>query len=140
MGRVNAGRVVLGGVLAGLIINLSEFVLNTYVLGADMAAAMKSMNRPPIDNQMIVWFVIAAFGLGIATVWLYSAIRPRFGPGVKTAVIGAAAVYVLAYAYPSLFSFLLNIASTRVTIIALCWGAPEIVIASIAGAWLYTEA
>ncbi|MBI3403253.1 MAG: hypothetical protein HY048_17715 [Acidobacteria bacterium] len=140
MGTVNLGRVVLGGLLAGLIINCSEFVLNTFVVGADMEAAMKAMNRPPIDNQMITWFVVAGFALGIVAVWVYSAIRPRFGPGVQTAVIAALTAYVLAYAYPSVFVGVMQIFPARSLIISLVWGLPEIVIASIAGAWLYAEA
>ena len=31
MGRINMGRVIVGGFLAGLIINISEFVLNGVV-------------------------------------------------------------------------------------------------------------
>jgi hypothetical protein len=139
MGKVNMGRVILGGLLAGLVIDASEFVLNTFVIGADMDAAMKAMNRPPIDNQMIVWFAVAGFALGILAVWLYAAIRPRFGPGVKTAVIGALAVYFLAYAYPSVFVGAMGLFPARAMIISLCWGLPEIIIGSIAGAWLYTE-
>jgi hypothetical protein len=139
MGKVNLGRVILGGLLAGLIVNISEFVLNTIVIGADMEAAMQALNRP-MNNQMIAWFVIAGFALGIVAVWLYAAIRPRFGPGVKTAAIGALAVYLLAYAYPSIFFGAMGLFPARLMIISLCWGLPEIVIASIAGAWLYTEA
>ena len=33
MGRINMGRVIVGGLLAGLIINVSEFVLNGVVRG-----------------------------------------------------------------------------------------------------------
>jgi hypothetical protein len=139
MGKINLGRVILGGLLAGLVINISEFVLNTYVVGADMDAAMKAMNRPPIDQQMIIWFAVAGFALGILAVWLYAAIRPRFGPGVKTAVIAALAVYCLAYVYPSVFVGVMQLFPARAMIVSLCWGLPEIIIASIAGAWLYTE-
>ncbi|MBZ5556937.1 MAG: hypothetical protein LAO77_06625 [Acidobacteriia bacterium] len=138
MGKVNLGRVILGGLLAGLIINASEFVLNTYVVGADMDAAMKAMNKQ-MDNSMIGWFVIAGFALGILAVWLYAAIRPRFGPGVKTAVMAALAVYFLSYVYPSVFVGAMQLFPGRVLIISLCWGIVEIIVASIAGAWLYTE-
>ena len=42
------GRVIVGGLLAGLLINISEFVLNTFVIAKDMEAAMKAMNLPPM--------------------------------------------------------------------------------------------
>lgn len=138
MGKINLGRVILGGLLTGLIVNISEFVLNTYVIGAEMEAAMKALNRP-MDNQMMVWFVVAGFVLGIATVWLYAAIRPRFGAGVKTAVVGAVAVYFLAYLYPSIFFMAMNLFPMKAMVVGLMWGVIEIVVASIAGAWLYSE-
>jgi len=40
-------RVVLGGLLAGLVINISEFVLNGMLLGADINAALARMNLAP---------------------------------------------------------------------------------------------
>ena len=69
MRSINMGRVVVGGLVAGLLINVSEFVLNAVVLVNDMKAAMAALNRPPIDNSMIVWFVLLAFGIGIMAVW-----------------------------------------------------------------------
>ena len=103
MGRINLGRVIVGGLLAGLVINISEYVLNTFVIAQAMAASMKAMNLPPLDTNMILCFVVLAFALGIVTIWIYAAIRPRFGPGVPTAVCAALIVWFLAYAYPSAF-------------------------------------
>lgn len=140
MGRINMGRVIVGGLLAGLLVNISEFVLNTFVIGQDMEAAMKAMNRPPMDNSMIVWFVVLGFLLGIATVWLYASIRPRFGPGVTTAGYAALAVWFLAYAYPTAFMMVMHVFPRKAMAIAVVWGLVEIVVAGVAGAWAYTEA
>ena len=139
MGRINMGRVIVGGLLAGLLINISEFVLNMFVLEKDMEAAMKAMNLPPIDNSQIPFFVVFGFALGIATVWLYAAIRPRFGPGVPTAAYAALAVWFLAYLYPTLFFLVLHIFPTNGNIVGVVWGLGEILIAGVAGAWAYTE-
>src|SRR5262245_6886907 len=134
------GRVVLGGLLAGLIINISEFILNGVVYANEMNAAMAALNKPPVAPSMIAWFVLLGFGLGVVTVWLYAAIRPRFGPGVKTAVCASLMIWGLAYLYPNLFMIITNILPSGLMTVATIWGAVEIVIAGIAGAWLYTEA
>src|SRR5437899_11889125 len=102
MGRINLGRVVGGGLLAGLLINISEFVLNTFVIAKDMEAAMKAMNLPPMDASQIPFFVVFGFCLGIVTVYVYAAIRPRFGPGVPTAICAALPVWFVAYLSPAL--------------------------------------
>jgi pimeloyl-ACP methyl ester carboxylesterase len=140
MGRIDLGRVAIGGLLAGLLINISEFILNGVLLAAEMNEAMAELNRPPIEASMIVWFVLLGFGIGFMVVWLYAAIRPRFGPGVRTAICAALTVWGLAYLYPNLFITIMNLFPTRLMVIATVWGLVEMVIAGIAGAWAYTEA
>ena len=140
MGKINVGRVVMGGLLAGLIVNVSEFILNGVVFAKEMEDAMKALNRPAMDNSMIVWFTVFGFALGIVTVWLYAAIRPRFGPGQKTAAFAALVVWVLAYLYPSAFIGVMQLFSAKLMVIGALWGLPEIVIATVAGAKFYTEA
>jgi hypothetical protein len=140
MSSINMGRVVVGGLVAGLLINVSEFVLNAVVLADDMNAAMAALNRPPIDNGMIVWFVLLAFGIGIMAVWVYAAVRPRFGPGVQTAICASLVVWGLAYLYPNVTTIVLGLFPTRLMIIATVWGLVEVLAAGVAGAWIYTEA
>ena len=140
MSSINMGRVVVGGLVAGLLINVSEFVLNAVVLANDMNAAMAALNRPPVDNRMIVWFVLLAFGIGIMAVWVYAAVRPRFGPGVQTAVCALLVIWGLAYLYPNLTFIVLGLFPTRLMIIATVWGLVEVLVAGVAGAWIYTEA
>ena len=41
MPQINLKRVILGGLLAGLIINISETILNVPVMGDQMAEALK---------------------------------------------------------------------------------------------------
>ena len=140
MSSINMGRVVVGGLVAGLLINVSEFVLNAVVLVNDMNAAMAALNRPPIDNSMIVWFVLLAFGIGIMAVWVYAAVRPRFGPGVQTALCASLVVWGLAYLYPNVSTIILGLFPTRLIIVATVWGLVEVLVAGVAGAWIYTEA
>src|SRR5713101_2552164 len=82
MGKINWSRVILGGLLAGV------------VMKQDMAAAMQALGKQPIPDSVIWVFVVWDFVMGIGLVWLYAAIRPRFGAGVKTAVIAGVAVWV----------------------------------------------
>ena len=139
MGRINLGRVLMAGLLAGLVINISETILNTVVAGAAMEEALRARNLPPVGGAQIGGFIFFAFVIGIATVWLYAAIRPRFGPGPKTAVIAGLAVWFFAYFYPSTVDVLMGFFPIQVTALGLVWGLVEIVAASLAGGWAYTE-
>lgn len=140
MGRINLGRVAIGGILAGLIINIGEFILNGVLLEDEMNAAMAALNKPPVDQSMIVWFVLFGFGLGFMLVWTYAAIRPRFGAGIKTAICASTLVWGLAYLYPNLFMIIINLFPRGMMVMATVWGLIEIVVAGVAGAWAYKEA
>jgi pimeloyl-ACP methyl ester carboxylesterase len=140
MNRINMGRVLIGGLLAGLIVNIGEFILNGVLLAEEMNAAMAALNKPPVSPDMIIWFVVFGFGLGVMLVWVYAAIRPRFGAGVKTAICASTLVWGLAYLYPNLFMIIIGLFPQGMMVLATIWGLVEITIAGIAGAWLYTEA
>jgi hypothetical protein len=139
MGGINVSRVVLGGLLAGLVIDLAEYVLNGVVLAQDMDAAIRRLNLPPIGGSAIAVFLVVGFALGIATIWLYAAIRPRFGAGVRTALCAGAAVWFFAYLYPNIGQVILGLFPPRMITFATIWGLVEILAAAAAGAGLYRE-
>jgi hypothetical protein len=140
VGHINMTRVVLGGLLAGLVINISEFILNAIVLEADMNAALARMNLPPVGMNAVAVFLVMGFVLGIVSVWLYAAIRPRFEPGAASAAGAGLIVWFLAYCYGSIGFAAMGMFPARMIAIAVIWGLFELVIATVAGAWVYHEA
>jgi hypothetical protein len=140
VGKINLGRVVAGGLLAGLVLNIGEAILNTLVVASQVEAAMMALNLPPVDSRAIIGFVILGFALGIAMVWVYAAIRTRFGPGVPTAVVAGVIVWFLAYLYPNAGMSVARVWPNDLLVIVTVWGLAEAVLAAIAGAWMYSEA
>lgn len=45
MGKINIGRVLLGGLLAGLVVNIFEFVTNGVVLASQRDAGLKALGH-----------------------------------------------------------------------------------------------
>jgi hypothetical protein len=77
--------------------NVIDFVNNTYVLGADMQAWAASHNIDPAtltSGAVAGTWVVVDFIYGLLLVFTYAAIRPRFGPGVRTAIIAGLAVFL----------------------------------------------
>jgi len=140
VGNINLGRVILGGFVAGVIINVFEFVLNGIVLADQWPGIMASINRPALGMHDIVIFNIVGFVTGIVAVWTYAAIRPRFGVGVKTAVYAAGLTWVTAYLLATVTPVVMGVFSHSVAMVLLAGGLVEIVVATIVGAWLYKEA
>ncbi len=139
MGRINTGRVILGGLVAGLVINIGETILNVPIIGAESDAALQALGLEPIGGGAIAVFVAMGFLLGLLTVWLYAAMRPRFGPGPKTAVIAGLVVWVLGVVLASIGYGMLGLFPVRLLVIVAVWDLFEMPIASVAGAWLYKE-
>ena len=139
MGKINMGRVIVGGLLAGLVINLGEFVLNGFILEKDWEAAMRSLGKEPIGMQAVAVFLALGFLLGITAVWIYAAARPRLGAGPKTAICIGLIVWVLTSLFTTLGQLPTGIFPARLLIIPLVWGLVELPLGTVAGAWLYRE-
>ncbi len=139
MASINTGRVVAGGLLAGLVINVGEYLLNEVVLQAEMAAFMERFNLPPTSGASMAVLVALGFVGGIALVWIYAGIRPRFGPGPRTAAYAGVAGWLFAYFWPGIVFAALGMWAWGPTMLALVWGIVEFALAAVAGAWLYKE-
>ena len=142
MGKINTGRLILGGIVAGILVNVSEMVLNTVVLKDQWAAAMKALGKPMTamaPSTLAVW-VIWGFVYGLLCVWLYAAIRPRFGPGAGTAAKAGFVAWLLAQILSSTAMWNMGLVPSNLLVTSLIWTLAESIIVTIVGAWLYKEA
>lgn len=140
MGKINFGRVLLGGLVAGLILNIGEFVLNDKVLGTQMKAFFLKHGFDDPGGNFIAIAVGLTFVLGIVVVWLYALIRPRLGAGPKTAIVAALIAWLGIYLYCGVINGLLFGIPLNAMLLILVWGLVEYILAAIAGAWCYKEA
>lgn len=142
MHRISWNRVLLGGLLAGFVMNVSEAALNGGVLGDDAAAMFRSFH---VSDTTEPWQIISLIGmtfvLGIASVWLYAAIRPRFGPGPGTAIRAGLAVWVLAHLWSGVYlgSGLTGLIPAKLAWLPVVWRLVEAPVATLIGARVYRE-
>jgi len=140
MSNINTGRVVIGGLVAGVVLIIGEFLLNDFVLAAQMKEwlAAHKFQEPP--GSFIAIAVGLSFVMGIVLVLGYACIRTRLGPGVKTAIIAGLFAWFAVYFYCGIIYGVLFGFSTNMIVINTVWGLVEYVLAAIAGAWAYKEA
>jgi hypothetical protein len=138
MGKINLARVFLGGLVAGLIINIFEYVLNGVVFTSQWNEFMKALGRQ-MRPGAIPFFVISTFVAGIGLVWLYAAARPRLGAGPKSAVLVGIFYWLFVYAFPDAKSIAANVVPGHVTLYVSLILLVGVVLASVCGAWCYTE-
>jgi hypothetical protein len=99
MASINLGRVVAGGLVAGVVANAIDFVTNTYVLASDIAAWAPTRNLDPAamnSGPVAATWIIVDFIFGLLLVSTYAAMRPRLGAGPKTAVLAGLALWFAA--------------------------------------------
>ncbi|MFH0883707.1 MAG: hypothetical protein V2A56_12030 [bacterium] len=140
MGKINTGRVIVGGLLAGLVFNIGEIILNVFVVAKawDEWGMKHQFNMTMGAGGYIMMFVIM-FLLGIFAVWLYAAIRPRYSAGPRTALCAGLAVWLAASLYPALGMLTMSMYPFSLAIITLIWGLVEILLGTYLGAWYYRE-
>lgn len=140
MGSINSARMILGGLVAGAVINACEFVLHEVVLKAEWKDALRAINRPgEFSAAQTAAYGAWGFGIGMAAAWLYAAIRPRFGPGPGTATTAGVAVWLVGYAGAMAGPAIQGLYPWRLIAVAVSVALVEIVGATILSAAIYQE-
>jgi hypothetical protein len=142
MAGINTGKVVAGGLLAGLVMNIGDIFINVVLLAAEFRAGLERLGLDPVAAEsgsvMATWITVD-FLLGIVLVWSYAAMRPRFGPGPKTAILAAiplfAGITLIMFGLTVMGFFTMGLFAKS----TVC-SAVNAAISAVAGAWLYREA
>ncbi len=139
---INTKKLLIGGIAAGVVMNAIDFVTNMFILGERMKAESDAF-KPGLADQMMagnamISYIVMDFVLGFALVWTYVAIRPRFGPGLKTATYAALLFWILAGIFLSGYMHMGMMSS------GLWWtfaflGLVNFLVSAWVGAWLYSE-
>ena len=137
MGQINWGRMLLCGLATGVVwILLSLMVL--LFLGGNLLRAMPNFQTFPPPGWVVAACLILPFLVGIHTMWLYAAIRPRFGPGPKTAAVAGLIGWlagILSAASWVAYGFI----RPGVVLVPLMAALPALVLAVAVGARFYRE-
>jgi hypothetical protein len=141
MSRISVAGVIRGGLVAGLVANVCDFVLSGVLLAGDMDLMRQRLGINPaqmFSTSVTITWVVVDFILGFLIVWTYAAVRPRLGAGPKTAIIASVVIYLgitmVLYGFTrmGLFTTTLWMKGALLSLIAF-------VLAALAGAATYTE-
>lgn len=138
---INTSKVVVGGLAAGVVSNVLGYLLFVMWLGPKFAAEFAAA-APAIGERAAaaspVPQIVSSFVVGVLLVWLYAAMRPRFGPGPKTAIIAAIVVCILGFLF-HMDLWTLGLTSPGTYMMATLAAVIQTIGASWVGAMLYKE-
>jgi hypothetical protein len=141
MAGINYGRVLLGGLVAGIVANVCDTIVGMFIMADDMQRMVQRLGldqRVFTSTSTMVTWVVVDFIYATLIVWTYAAVRPRLGPGPTTAMIvgavicAAATVVLFGFQQMGVFtidSFIKNAVLSLATAL----------LASLAGAKVYRD-
>ena len=96
---INTSKVVVAGIAAGIVMVVLDFVIQM-MLGARMTADLNTFqpglgdSMSTMEGSIMIGYIVMDLVIGMLLAYTYAAIRPRFGPGPKTAIIAAMMFWV----------------------------------------------
>jgi hypothetical protein len=141
MNDVNWGRFTAGALIAAAIIFVSDGFLHQRVVHEHWLAVYTALGATPPGHAgfMMIWFVVFEAGRGFLAMYTYVLLRPRLGPGVKTATWAGVVTWVaFSLAGPAQF-IPLGFYSEALWIYVGIYQLVFMIIAAIVGAAPYSE-
>lgn len=140
---INTQKVVVGGLAAAVANAVLGFVVFGMLLGprmnAELDAVMPGMSaKLQAGTGNIIIMIGSSLAIGWLLAWLYAAIRPRFGPGPKTATYAALVVWLCGFLFYADGYQMGLISGASYMIAAVAALVLNVIVANVA-AWLYKE-
>lgn len=140
MSKISIGKLVAGGVLAGVVMNICDYISNNLILATDWEhiARIRNVDMSSMTSgTALAVYVLVDVIFGFLVVWTYAAIRPRLGRGPGTAIVAgfmvwlAQALLMASYSV-SFLTWDVLIRGGLLLLVTCLAGA-------LAGAWVYSE-
>ena len=136
---MNIGRIILGGLVAGIVANAGDYVINMYLMAEEATAMVQRLNlsAAAVDGSVMTWVVVDVIW-GLLLVFTYAGFRPRFGPGPRTAIIAGVTIWLAVCAvFAGLMS--MGIYTQQAYLKSSVLTLANTLLASLAGAYFYRE-
>jgi hypothetical protein len=132
---MNRGRVIAGGLVAGLVLNIGEAILHGVLLGDRTAAALTTLGKDSTGSALgLTMLVLVTFAQGITGIWLHAATK-------LSPVILGLALWFLSAAYSATYFYagFPGVLPDDVVWWPVAWEIVEYPLAMLAGAAVYSR-
>lgn len=144
MSKINYARVILGGIIGGIISFALWWFFNGVLLFQLWVVTTKALNpsghHAASPLVLLVCMLLIAIAANILTLWMYAVLRPRLGAGVRTAVFVSVFLWIFAFVLPNASWSTTGFFSRRLLLYNTLAGLVLSVVGAVAGAALYKEA
>ena len=139
MGRMNWSRILFGGLVAGMIINGFDFLARLSLLKGAWEKVNGYGNPKELVGQPFAPQALCSVLIGVVAVWIYAAILPRFGRGMKTVLLATIATWLPGYCAALLPWLARNVLPPTLVLGIIAVGFLGVWLGLIASGWLYRD-
>jgi hypothetical protein len=140
MGKINFGRVLLGGIVAGLVADVLGYVADGVILNSQWTSANKVLGIGAFTTAQVIWFKVLGLFAGFITIWFYAACKPRLGTRYRTALNVALAIWIVAYVLPNAaFMYITGLYPHNLMVLTTLGNLVEVLVGTFIGAAIYRE-
>lgn len=136
-GEPGWGRLVIAGLVAGLVINACEWAAHHGWLQAAWTEAFAALGKTPTGWST---FIPANFWLGILAILGYRWATRFYGAGMQTAARTAVVVWLIFWVIPMLAMQPMKLFPDVLLLWTIAVGAADAAVGTLLGAWLYDRA
>ena len=135
---MNYAKIALGGVVAGVICFIGDGIVHGVLLQSKWMEIATTLHLPT-GQSGYEYFSLYDLAKGVGSVLLYAMIRPRFGPGPRTALIAGLLTWALVLPVPLCGLLPIHFFGRKFALLWAIYGAFPIVAGAVVGSWLYRE-
>lgn len=140
MGKLNLRRLILGGLVAGMVFNIVDYFVDVLILGPRWSEGFKALGHNGFTLNQLIGSGVSGLVGGTVAVWVYAGIQPRFGAGPKTAIYAGLAVWVVGIFLPNIiFMRIFGLFPTPLTLMTTFGALLETTLGVLAGAAIYKD-
>jgi len=137
---MNWKRIALGGVLAGVVMNLVDAMAGMLLLGERYKQLQEAgifLKEPRIPFAPL--WILGLFASGIIAAWFYAAVRPRLGPGPKTALLVGLLLGLMAHVPYNVTHAAWGMQGRFMPLVWMLGGIIQLVAGTLVAGWVYKE-
>lgn len=141
MSNINWGRFIVGGLIASIILFMTDGLLHESIVGADWKAVYDKLgaSNPAHNSFHMIYFAVFELGRGFISMFLYVLMRTHWNPGPKTAALAGVVAWI-AFALTGPAQFIpLGFYSNDLWIKVTAFQLVTSIVAAIAGAAVYKD-
>lgn len=137
MGKINWSRIIVCGLISGVVWTVLS-ALSTWYLGQEFSSYVPGNRVLQPTAGLFFFLLFLSLAGGVWAMWLYASIRPRYGPGAKTAVITGLSWWLVS-TFADLTWGSLGFVPLKAFLPLSAVALPELIVAALVGAWFYRE-